>query len=546
MKAADVTVKCNELKKFWLKRNTKFKQWYRLIQQVDELAQADMESFVGNDPRAAYNLTLHMLDSKIPHRIPAEDLDREMIGAASAVEAFYKTAWRDVFKRGRKGLSEGFMRDLIGFLIATGWYSVFAQVTPDGKRCMAEIWNPATVFPNFDIDMVECAHIVELTPASARRMIIRNKWQMAAPTSKITLYDYWRTDDQDAVYNSIVLGTTLVKVETPEPRFKRIPIFVGAVGGLPDTGPLQTVSDTWKEEKGQASIATNAQLYKQWNKWWTYSMQILRDTAQPKIFEKSPSGAKIVKPEEIFKRGTIWKGGPQDSVEYVTPPPIPLELRTTSLDMEAMMQRGGPSWALFGAVQQQITSYVFAQIAASAQQMAKPFHQGIVNLMTDIDNFWLDMIRQSKARPYGFEIPPELPDNVEITADYEIRIPGDLTRRATEARMLNPDFRLSLTRVYDEVFPEVQNPLVEMARVRADRAEQHPLFAMIDLIVSLREQAKLLSDAGEPEGARLHAVAADRLEAQLSAAQEEAGGVAPRREITAGPETVPPEPRTPA
>ena len=275
-------------------------------------------------------------------------------------------------------------------------------------------------------------------------------------------------------------------------------------------------------------------------------MQILRDTAQPKIFEQSPSGVKIVKPEEIYKRGVIWKGGIQDKISYIAPPPIPIELRTVSLDMEAMKERGGPPAALFGAVQQQMTSYVFAQIAAAAQQMAKPFHQGIVNLLSDIDNFWFDMIRAGGVKPYGFEIPPELPTDVEISADYEIRIPGDLTRRATEARMLNPDFRLSMTRVYEEVFPEIQNPLIEQARVRADRAEQHPLFAMIDLIVSLREQAKELSAAGEPEGARLHAMAADRLEAQLSMAQEEAGQVEPRREIGAGPEVVPTEPRTPA
>ena len=48
------------------------------------------------------------------------------------------------------------------------------------------------------------------------------------------------------------------------------------------------------------------------------------------------------------------------------------------------------------------------------------------------------------------------------------------------------------------------------------------------------------------EGARLHAIAADRLEAQLSAAQEETEQVPPRAAIGAGPEATPPEPRTPA
>lgn len=517
MRGNEIAQKAKELRTFWQKRNTKFKEWYKLIQMVDQLAQDDMESFVGNDPRAAYNLVLHMLDTKIPHRIATEDLDKTLIGAASSVEVFYTKAWKDIFKRARQGLSEGFMRDLIGFLIATGWYSVFAQVTPDGKRCMAEVWNPATVFPNFSYDgLPECSHIISLTPMEAKRMIIRNEWDVKRePTAKVTLYDYWYVDGHGMVHNAIALDQLRVKDDTEEPRFSRIPIFVGAVGGLPDTGYLQDVDvGRWKEEIGQASIATNEQVYKYGNKWWTFIMQLLRDTAQPRIIEKS-KGTKIVKPEDVFRRGAIWRMGIDEDVSFVQPPAIPIELRTTQLDLEAMAQRGGPSWALFGAVQQQLTSQVFAQIAAAAQQMAKPFHQGIINLLSDIDNFWLEMIKSSKAKPYGFEYPEELPDDIEISADYEIRIPGDLTRRATEARMLNPEFSLSLLRVFDEVFPEVQNPLIEIARVRAERAERHPVFFTIDLIVALREQARILTDAGEVEGARLSAIAADQVEAQL-------------------------------
>jgi len=152
MRGHEIAQKAKALRTFWKPRHDKFKEWYKLIQMVDQLKQDDMESFVGNDPRAAYNLVLNMLDTFIPHRIASEDLDKTLIGAASQVEGFYKKAWKDIFKQYRQGLSEGFMPDLIGFLIATGWYSVFTQVTPDGKRCMAEVWNPATVYQNFGFD----------------------------------------------------------------------------------------------------------------------------------------------------------------------------------------------------------------------------------------------------------------------------------------------------------------------------------------------------------------------------------------------------------
>lgn len=522
MTGADIAQKAKGLRRFWQKRNDKFKEWYKLIQMIDELEQENMESFVGNDPRAAYNLVVHMLDTKIPHRLPSEDIDQELVGAAQNVEKFFAKAWGDIFRRYRQGLSEGFMRDLVGFLIATGWYSVFSQVTPDGKGCGAEVWNPATVYPNFGFEgLIEVSHIIDLTPVEARSLVFRRGWNFKVPEAKVTLYDYWWVDDHSVVHNAIALDNTRVKDDTEEPRFRRIPVFVGAVGGLPDTGPLQGSSvETWKAEKGQSVVATNVNIYRYWNKWWTFSMQLLRDTAQPRIKERS-KGDRIVKPEDIFKRGAIFRMGLDEDVDFLQPPVIPVELRTTQLDLEAQLQRGGVSWALYGNVQQQLSSYVFAQIAASAQQMVRPFHQGIVNLLSDIDNFWIDMIRDNKYRPYGFTIPSELPDDFVVTADFDIKIPGDLTRRATEARMLNPTFRLSQRRVYDEVFPEVQNPLLEVARLHSEDAQEHPIHRTLVLIESLRRIARDLEREGNMASSMLYDKAAAFVEKTMTIEAEQ-------------------------
>ena len=69
---------------------------------IDLLRQADMESFVGNDPRAAYNLTLGMLDQKIPHRILPEDLSVDQIAPANELSRTYDMAWDSIFSNWRK------------------------------------------------------------------------------------------------------------------------------------------------------------------------------------------------------------------------------------------------------------------------------------------------------------------------------------------------------------------------------------------------------------------------------------------------------------
>jgi hypothetical protein len=518
-----------------------------MIEMVDELKTDKLESFVGNDPRSMYNLVLHMLDTDIPHRIEDYDpADIETANAVAEVSKFLNTAWQDVsdtFRRSnpRQSLS----RTNIGFLLATGWYSVFAIVGDDGNRCVLDVWNPIETYPAWDgeLGLSEVAHIYHMSPRQARMLIGRNNWTciptgarwITQSTANVYVYDYWWTEVSDTfpfimvVWNAVVIDGQLVKFG--QTRFKRIPVHVAPVGGLPDMGGLSqgsqlstaaysagsySVSERWKEEIGQALIATNENIYRTWNKWWSYSLQLIRDTAQPRIFERSRSGKAIVKPEDVFRRGAIFRGGPDDSVEYISTPPIPLELRSTKLDLEAMMQRGGVSWAMFGDVTGQMTSMVMSQIAASADQVMRPFHQAIIDLNSDIDNDWLEDIRERGVKPYSWKLPSNLPDNAKVSAKFEVEIPGDLVHRATVARMLDPDFRLSYTYVMRKLFPNIENPLQEKANIRADMAEAHPTNALVALVQYYRQQSAYLEKSGDTESAKLYDMAAEAALAELS------------------------------
>lgn len=534
--AQSVIARCTALKNYWAPRQAKMLKWYRLIQMVDELKTDKMESFVGNDPRAMYNLVLHMLDTNIPHRLEAVDLnDFELSDANEKVGVLLETAWKDVETTFRKsGPRQSFKRAMIGLMLATGWYSIFAITSDNGEYCFAELWHPAQVFPMWsDNQLSEVAHIYNSDANTVKTMSRRNNWIVArAPqVREFILHDYWWLEynvvGSVEVWNSVVIGGELVKYERT--RFKSIPVYVAPVGGLPDTGPLsentesitgQLNGERWKEEVGQSILATNENVYKTWNKWWSYGLQILRDTAQPRVFTKSASGKPIIRPEDLFRRGAIFQGGPQDSVEFLSTPVVPMEIRSTELDLEAMMQRGGPSWAMYGNVTGQMTAYVMSQISASAGQVTRPFHEAIMNLFSDIGNDWKDDIIARGIKPYGKGLPTVIKPEHKIIADYEIEIPGDLIQRATVARMLDPDFRLSYSYVMQKLFPDIRSPMRERARIRADQAELHPTNAMIALVQYYKMQSAYLVKVGDDESARLYQLAAEAAEAQIGATEQ--------------------------
>lgn len=530
MDAQDVIKRVESLERFWARRNKKFKSWYSQIQMEDLLKQNDMESFVGNDPRASFNLIGSLLNRKIPHRILADRLAADQVAPAAELSFMFEIIWEEIFdayrQRGRK-----YMDDLINFILATGYYATFLTPSLDGSTWISEVWNPATVYPAWDDKLSEVAHIFCPGIAALKTMCNQNSWERTGNiTERTKISDYWWIGPTvnilgevipgtSVVWNCIHVGSNVVKHPTMMPRYKmhnkpRLPIFIAPLGGLPDTGYLaqNQNTDQWKEELGQAFLATNENIYKTSNKWWTYIMQLLRDVAQPRTFEKTAGANPLVKPENWYRRGAHYKLGPQDEIGFIQPPGLPVELRTTQLDIEAMMQRGGPSWAMFGATQQRLTAYAMSQIAATTHQVSRAYHHGVIDVFTDMDNFIYEITKANGYKPYDMSLPDGLPDRVRITADYELRVPGDMVQRATTSRMLNPDFVVSDEYIFSQNFPDVKNPAEEMARVRAGRARKDPVYQAISLIESLKEEAEILRKVGDIKGAKLYEKAADKKE----------------------------------
>ena len=509
MSAQDITNACMELVSVWTTRNHQMREWYELLLMVDKLKEERMESFVSNEPRSFFNLALHLITaSTIAPRIPLGEATPAEIADINAVEGFLHYVWSEKERLSLSRGRGGFLRELASFLLLTGWYSLFSLATDN--EIIAEVWNPAEVYPEFNEEgLLRCAHVYSLTGRAARRKALVKGWKLTSTypaSASIKLCDYW-TMENGRVENAIVLGNDEVKPLVEEPGLDKIPIYCSPIAGLPDRGTIIPGTE-WKKHIGQSILATNSNIYTYTNKLMTFLMQLIRDTAQARWVEKS-SGESKVKPEDIFKRGAVFHLGLGEDLSPVPMPPIPIEIRAAQIDVASMRQKGALPDVLFGGLAQPISGYLMQQISGAAAHILRPYQEALKFLLEELCNDWLTDIRQYNFAPYNMRIPKTDLPRVEI--DLRLNIPGDVVQRATVARMLDPAFSISTQTVTDMLFPEIENPLAEQARVQRDRAMQHPVMASLHLIEALKQRATMLAEAGDTETASLYTKAAETI-----------------------------------
>jgi len=513
--------RCNTLKNDWSTRTKKFKDWYDILMLTDELEQDGMESVASNDPRTGYNLAKHLLTTMtIADKIDSTELTPEFVVGTSYLEKYISERWRNQEKRYRSVGRQSWIGEFVGWLLSTGWYSVFAMVTD--KELWAEVWSPADCFPGFGPDgLVEHAHVYTLSPVAAMKKIKSMGWEYTRPiTTEVYLYDLWTFDSDGDVSNAIVLDNRFVKnpvKDIPCTKVGRIPIFTSPAGGLPDMGSIKK-NKLWQQHYGESIVGTNEDLILNYNKMRSFMQQAARTAAQPHWLELS-SGETPIATENLMNRwGSILHGQPGEDVRPLQGVPIPVELTNILFHYQNELQRGMFPWAVFGNVQQQMSYLAMANIASASMQVLTPFKDAIQGMRTDVDNFWIDMIMKNGFTPHRFKMPELLPDSEEILFDVncDVEIPGYLVQRATVSRMLNPKFRLPEAWVMEKLFPEIRNTVKAQADLRAEDALSHPKAILVDQIIAYREQARVLREVGDENSAVLYDKLAVSLEGELS------------------------------
>ena len=522
MTAEEVKKACTDLQGSWRKRGDKMKAWYKIISLKSDKKEENMEDVVSNDPRTAYNLALHLLTSSVvSHTIPTEGLESDAIVAAGKMRLVFDKLWRDVERDYRYRGRQSWKRELVGTMLSTGWYAVLALPTKDGLA--AEIWHPAETFQEFSDDgLVQCAHIYPLTASVANRKAALRGWDKLPgykPADGNTkFYDLYQMSPSGHVINGSVLGDFLVKPMTEDHNLTKIPVLTSPISGLTERGTL-TDGDAWQENYGEAICAVNEGINNNYNDMLTFIQQIMRDTATPRWFERSQGEQPIMKQADLFKRGAIFRGGINDDIHALDTPVVPVELQSIIFNYQNMKQRAEFPYVLYGNLQQQLAGYAISQIASAAMQVVTPYHDAVKAVLTDVDNIWLNALVNKLTTIANIKMPAGFPKDSEFEVDYTIEIPGYLTQRATLARMLNPTFELSTSRIMAMLFPEIKDSTKEMAAVNADKAKQSEVSVTISNIRAYQRMADEARKAKDEKTAQLYEKASALLESMITGKQ---------------------------
>jgi len=321
-----------------------------------------------------------------------------------------------------------------------------------------------------------------------------------------------------------VFDTEFVKKPVVDPavnKVGRLPIFSSPAGGLPDMGSIKGTKK-WQEHYGESFVATNEDLFLQYNKMRSFLQQAAREVAQPTYLELSTGETNIADEDAMNRWGAVLHGQPGESVTPIQKGTIPVELTNMMFHYQNELQRGMFPAAVHGNVQQQISYLAMANIASASMQVLTPYRDNIVGMRTDLNNFWIDMMIMNGFNPHGFKKPENLPDRLDRGFDVEadIRIPGLMVQKANMARIMNPRFRLPEQWIIESEFPEIRNPLKAIADVRAEDAMMDPDAIRVSSVIAWREQARIYREANDIPTAELFEKLAKKKEAELEMPQQ--------------------------
>jgi hypothetical protein len=544
--ARQIAEEIRELQRMYTQRSTQFAEWSSLLSMDDILEQKDMESFVGNDPRTTWNMGTFLLQPKpLVCTVISNDggpLPDDIVSMTQQVGRFFDEHWLQLNSAKQSPGVPDWYWGLIGLFTATGWYGLQHSVGLNSELRVNYL-NPAIIFPEYDQEgqLIRLALTKVLTNYEAKRKARTEGYNpdSVKKEGNVVESELWKLQD-NLVYKAILFDSNLVQPLQVVEGLKYIPVTIGIVGSVPKFTAISQLDNI----VGESILATNAKVFRTFNRQQTFMQQVMRDTASPRITIASTDGRNKIKPEDWNKRGAMFNIGINDLVRVVDMPAMPVEMIQSLFSIRNQIQRGGFSDLVFGNVLTEVTGVLMSQAAESAMQLMYPYHQGIQTGLSEVTNCWYQTILD-----YGEIKPSGWPDNIDrrklkdtkIRCHYNVHIPGDLSARIQMAKMLNNNFELPEEDVARLLIPEAGNARDLMQRREDELARRTPQYITIQLIQSFEIAAQQAAQDGNQPMRELLLTTIGGLKAQLGVTQTPAD-----RMGTAGQEGISSQPVSPA
>jgi len=548
------------LKRTWFQRNAKFDDWYEILLLIDQLKAKNLESTVSNAPQTFYNMASYLLTKgELSHTTPITSESALELDRKAKVDRACRYMWGQIDLSRQLGGDPPYIDELAFYLLVLGWYATVVMFDNDTGKLQTQIWNPANTYPRYaNGRLAACVHSYKITEEEALIKAEENGWsygQLRTASGEITLDDYFVFDPTP--HNIILFDGRPVTSWEERPEMQ---VLVSPVGGFPDKGSLATRQGLkWRGRVGRSIFEVNEEVIASFNKWKTMISQMLRDTSQSAVQEFSASPQAT--PEQMRERGAVFHYAPgEQGLQRVGPAALPMELQSSLFDIQAELQKGSFSNAVFGMMEGQQAGYALSLLAtSSANQILFPYMDAKHFVISVCDKFWLSNLKDSKKT---FKVKgrlveeletEDIPEDVELMVESEVATPKDWMERGTIANMMKE--HLDEATIITEIL-KMSDPQAIKRRKSLDRVLEHPMSQQIEMIAAYYAHADYLEASGDIRQAGLFRKAAQSLEAQMGApppgqgrpedmtrimAEREAG--APDEVTKVSPEIAPPETR---
>lgn len=517
-------------KRYWVQRNLKFRDWFRLLILIDELATKGMETYVSNEPQTFFNMA-HFLTTtgELSHLIPvANDSPIEMDKRAK-VHRGCEAMWVQVDRGRREGGMSPFIDELAFYLLILGWYALAMQFDKDTGLLRPQIWSPFDTYPMYaNNKMDSLVHSYPLTQKEAVVKAQQNGWEYNPGfdgDGNTVIDDFFKMEGK-TLWNMILINGRDVTGWVDRSDMK---IMAAPVAGFPDkgslsnTGNIVTASSSnfrdWRRLTGRGIFEVNEAVTRSFNKWKSMVTQILRDTAQPIIQEFSASPQAT--PEKLRERGAYFHYSPGETgLQRLPPASMPIEVQSNLQETRREMQKGSFNDSVYGMFDgKKPPGYTLSLLAsASANQILYPYMDGKNYVFAECDSFWLSGVKKSgkvyvvKGEFIEDLTPEEIPEDVFFKVKSDIATPKDWMERATVANMM--DEHVDETTLITEVY-RLTDPQGIKRRKSLDRVLKHEMTQQIELAAGYYAHADYLTSRGDARQARLFKSAASQIEAQF-------------------------------
>jgi hypothetical protein len=510
----EVNSEIKRLKNLWSGRGASFQKWYKLIQLVNNLKQDNMESVISSDPRNGFDMAAWLLRPTTgKFLVDSDGLSIDEQKDSGRVEDYANLQVNRANRLTRGTLFGKFLDRLVKHMLATGWYALVSVPTQEGW--IMQSWNPASIFPEYDSNgnLVAVARCYVTTYREGMRKAVTEGWK--SPPIRTNGRGMWKIDQlyklEGSEVRHYVIYDQRYVVSARALPWNTIPIYTAPVNGLPDDGSIME-NEGWRSEVGVSLVGPMLDIQDNYNKMLTYMQQILRDVATPR-FAEANAGSDIVKnPDDLYKRGAYFRHGMEEKIYAIETPALPPEMRGHQFDLRSMVQRGMFSDISFGNITQQVSAMLMSQVTASAERVLYPFHDGLMDALGSMATTNVRLMREYNI---GVGELPKMNNHPWLEYKYDITVPGDFVNRATTARVLNPNFRISSLTLFDTLFPEVTNGMLEQGRLQTEDTLNNPLIRNILFVRELRVIAQDARRADDIEFAKTVEQAIQALMAQF-------------------------------